>query len=473
MANFFEPKILTKEQVIASELDGREILSALAKFREKTADIDPNYLLFWSRGRTFSREREAPSSENKEVTIAFQEITSIQNNTPNDNVYHTVNSLLDPYNENKVLSGYYNEVTKTQMDLFWRTVSESWARLAQGKIGVAVRSSVAYTNFRMFEYPIIMENKNITEVFVLEGDIVNKGHHAIIPCATPDKVEILSYQELRTRFGYASHDLSSLTKEKTYHSLHVDIVPTLPPKTMPKEEWAEWQKQQWYNTSKRHLLNILNDKEESVYSYAEAGSHLNRERSSYILIDAEMRFLGEIAFSVRELERLESLARKTNDNDSLRLLELSIKKETGRLKDAMKVINDYPFIADVKAPLNDIEKEHGRLYAIDRWDRTLQKLVIKGWKSKINIFTQTLGNMFLGMDDSLTNAQKHSLWGIFENYDLYNLSNKPNTMLPDKHFYGNPEALEAYTEGKIKQLLEKALERTSKQNTLSETKMAR
>ncbi len=441
--NVNQPHRQDDAQIRASEIRHGYIKDLLDEYREHLKVANPERQIFWSRGRPMEVERGAPpTSQNKELAKAYRLVmrkTDGLTTYEDQRNYHLINSLIDKHNVDIILPSQPWACTQTQRNQFWRTISEEFADNARGTITMACDSSPPDTNLRLFEYPLFMQNKDITHVSVLCSEIIPHGYHAVMPRSAMGTVKLVDTKEWE-----------SDPKEKKNIRLPMHILPLIPPSEMPKMQWAESQKAQWYQTSRRHLMDMLKGKRDILS--VDPNTNVSKEPSEYSLIDAEIRLLGEIQFSVRELERLEEVHKKITTTDLAHLSRISINREKARLADALKIVDQFPFIGDMRSPWNDLEKKYGEYHVPEH--ELGEGSSPKEHADKKAIYTQTLGHLFLRLDDQMPNSEKHKLWGAFE---YYNYSDPNHHIKPA--LLGDNEAMEKYTETKIEQLLSNAHEK--------------
>lgn len=430
-------------EIRASEICHGYIKDLLDEYREQLKVATPERQIFWSRGRPMEVERgRPPTSQNKELAQAYRLVmqkTDGLTTYEDQRNYHLINSLIDKHNVDLVLPSQPWACTQTQRNQFWRTISEEFAGNAKGTITMACDSSPPDTNLRLFEYPLFMQNKDITHVSVLTGEIIPHGYHAVMPRSAMGTVKLVDTQEWK-----------SDPQEKKNIKLPIHIVPLIPLSEKPKMKWAESQKAQWYQTTRRHLMGML--KGEHDIPSVDPNTNVSKEPSEFSLIDAEIRLLGEIQFSVRELERLEEVHKTISSSDLAHLSRISIDREKARLTDALKIVDQFPFIGDMHSPWNDLEKKYGAYHAMgDGLDKRSDPTE---YHDKKAIYTQTLGHLFLRLDDQMPNSEKNALWGAFEHYN----HSDPNHHIKPT-LLGDNEAMEKYTETKIEQLLSNAHEK--------------
>jgi hypothetical protein len=96
------------------------------------------------------------------------------------------------------------------------------------------------------------------------------------------------------------------------------------------------------------------------------------------------------------MERLRTLSGQGDER-----IPVLIEKEKGRLEKAYKLLEIYPQILYFDEPVTEVE------YARSRQIRGVPRQ---------HILTQELGEMLLRIDDSMTLADKNSLWGRYYSY---------------------------------------------------------
>ena len=320
-----------------------------------------------------------------------------------------------------LLPGDVQQVSFWEEDTFWKEISTRFTQKSDGTVSVAVTNASANTIFRLFEFPALMENPKVDNVRVIVGK----------PLGGDDFQYVNTLSRTFGRASYVEVEALELQVGKDHLRLLDSTMAYDRHAVMDKQEWANWQKQEWFEASigkllchlegKPHVRHDLGSTSRSMYDLADEN-----------LIDAKARFLQEVVISLRE----ETALRNKSAQGDVRAAQ-SLVQERARLAKCHEIMEKYPeaLYFDEKPTAAETQRGQGR--QIDR-ERHL---------------TQHMGMMFLRLDTGMDIEAKNKLWGRYHDYDRSERHAKPGCT-------GQPDMLEEYVRNRItglKQQVQNAL----------------
>jgi hypothetical protein len=402
----------------------------LAKYNFDTLPKDG--AVFWAEGGVIVRpEDRTIVPVNDELAQSFMQV----NNALQDDITYTdMLQIVDKWNrggsKSQLLPRMAKDISYHEENEFWRQMNVQFAGAATGAVHIAAANAGADSVFRLFTYPAIMANDKITQVQAITGRPQAALSVAYVDTLTKKFERAAAYHDWRAK-SQAEPDRLQL--------VYADMIQDEALQTMPKDSWAERQKQDWFDTARAKLMCHLNN--EPVTPELEiTGAYFN-DRSRDDFLHAKIGFVEEIIFSLREIDRL-----KTALVQGKPAAASAFKAEKQRLKQSRKILQDYPEILHFDEAVTPLE-----------WKRSFS---LRHDTPRAHIMTQQLGSMLMGLDTSLTLEEKNAVWGRYETYSREALLSGHGIDWPAENL-GQPRKLEVYVRSSLaglKNKIDQALE---------------
>jgi hypothetical protein len=394
-------------------------------------DLPENGASFYAGGVMIDiPEDRKTMTSNRELLSAYRTVHNVTGAYP---VHPTMEEVLDPYR------GYYRHAllinrnappsfSFLESEAFAARLAERYAAKARGLVHVAVANTPADDRFRMSVVPAIAANENITAVRVIDGVPMPAGIAPYVDKLTRVFHRAATFEQWNDALNQTGGKIATVPGNILFNE-------TL--ETLPRMEWAEQQKQQWFETSRDKVLRHLEKAEISPALNINGVYYYDRAEQDYI--EAKTQFLAEVILSLHETKHLKD--RLAAGDESARL---PLENEKERLKESLELTQKYPELPLTVEPFTALE------YARSRYPRNGNK--------RIHILTQTIGMMMLKQNDDMTLENKATLWGSRHDYDS-------SSYLPfvDGEKPGHPEAVESMVSDRIRNLpseIRTALEET-------------
>lgn len=345
--------------------------------------------VFWAENGVIVRpEDRTIVPVNDELAQSYMQI----NNALQDDISYTdMLKIVDKWNrggsKSQLLPRMAKDISYFEENEFWRQMNVQFASAAKGLVHVAVAGGHADSLFRLFTYPAIMANDNITQVQAITGQPEGALMVAYVDTLTKKFESAVDYKDWRAK---------SKAEPDRFQLIYADMIPDEPLQTLPKALWAERQKQDWFDTARAKLMCHLNN--EPVTPDVELTGAYFSDRSRQDFLHAKIGFLGEMMFSLREIDRLKASLAQGNTAAAS-----AFKAEKQRLSQGFKILQDYPEILHFDEAVTPLEQE--RSFSL-RHDTPRGRII-----------TQQLGSMLFMLDTSLTLEEKNAVWGRYETYD--------------------------------------------------------
>ncbi len=352
------------------------------------AGLPKDGAVFWAEGEDIIIPQDRKTfATNDELA---QSLLATRNAIAGKTAFTDLQDALDPGHGARKRSSFLppmkKDVSHFEAQEFWRRMNIRFAEAAEGTVHVAASGGAASSTFRLYGFDALMENDAVTDVEVVTG----KPRTDVIPYVDrlTHEFNACSLEDWQKKWRSPAEDVILLC----YQVIADDGL-----KTMPKQAWAEWQKQDWFDTACAKLFNHI-DREPAVEDRYKVGVFFN-DRADSDVIYAKTRFLQEVVFILHETDRLK---KAVADGDAA--AGVSLKAERGRLRRACDILEKYPEITYFNEPATALEME--------RSPSTFRQL------PRAPILTQELGGMMMQLDPSMTLEERNRLWGRNERYDF-------------------------------------------------------
>ena len=315
-------------------------------------------------------------------------------------------SLALGYDRDSTVFFRSREVSFWEEQHFWRDVSKRFSARASGIITVAVAGAQANTNFRVFEYPAIMGNREITGVSRLESEILPSFMEKMFLDVPTGRMHIVTY-------GDDEGEFEKMYDDPDKRWIHASVMYRRDQTPLSKQDWSIEQKQQWFNNASDNLLMHLEGRT-SVEIPGSHGSRAHYGPSDINFTEARARFLCEIYFCLREAS---VLTKKAGLGDGGAQNEMD--QEYERLAVCLDLLQQYPELVDYDTQPSERYVRPG----------TNEVKYGREW------LTQELGRMLLRLDNGLTVEDKNNMWGRYHDYRMIGAP---------PEFMGKPDVVENY-----------------------------
>lgn len=373
--------------------------------------------VFWSGGGLIiNGEDRTIVSVNEDLAQGF---IRVQNCLRGEDDLTDMMGMVDPYGrggpKSALLPRKAEELSSLEEREFWRRMSARFVKAACGTIHVAANRALANGHFRLFEYPAIMANDDISHVHVLTGETLTEG---VVPY-----IDTLSNVFNR---GAAYDQWVDCAGRDNIHLVSQDVIFDDNLKTLTKADWAAQQKQAWFEAARQKLVSHLEGTllSEDARRYDSVFS----ERTRTDMVYAKAAFVGEVFFSLREVQRLEGLGCAGHD------VAAGLAAERQRLAESADILRRYPEILDFDGKPTEAERARSRS--------------LRSGAPRQRVMTQELGGMLLLLDDTLSLDQKIGKWGRYEGYDAGFFGNSHI----DRKNLGQPREMETYVRARLEGL---------------------